>query len=552
MGNLIFWICFLLLIAVLAVSEIHRSKERKASRIRKLRDDQDSDADTCFSETQFRDKSGMLDYLRGIKPEDEVIDGITAHDLMLEEIYVRMNRCVSGAGAEYLNCRFRMMSSSPDEIAKTRNETDGFINDPGKAHEIRCIIDMCPKGSDDDGFRLVSDLERANGSSVISDIIPVAALAVSFCIMPLFMKAGTVAAIISLCFCIGTYFSGRSRMEGSLKGLAFCLKYIRCASRLSECGVSGFDQYRDLSGLAKAAFLIPYKDQTTSNPLSLLFDYVRMITHIDLISYKIRIAGIRANTDRIKNLYTDIGRLDCLTAVASYLAKRDHCDAVITDDDRLVTKGIYHPLVNGAVKNDIDTARGILLTGSNASGKSTFLKAVGISTLFAQSFGIAFADTFETGRCKLLTSMALSDNLLGGESYYVVEARSLKRICDAASCGRSLCIIDEVLRGTNTVERIAASTAILKHLARPGVFLFAATHDLELPGMLKGFIDCFYFTEEIQDGEVVFPYVLNEGTTDRTNAIRLLSAMEFDNGITTEAQNLVDKYRNSGKWVMTN
>ena len=552
MGNLIFWICFLLLIAALAVSEIHRNKEKKASRIRKLRDDHDSDADTYFSDTLFRDESGMLEYLCGIFPDDEMIDGITASDLMLRDIYGRMNRCVSGAGAEYLNCRFRMMSTSSDDIARTRDEINNYIKDAEKAHELRGIIDICPKETDEDGFALVSGLERADGSSIVSDILPVVALIVSLCIMPLFVKVGTVLAIISLIFCIGTYFSGRSRMEENLKGLAFCLKYIRCAEKLSENGVPGFDTYKGIFGLAKAAFLIPYKDQTTSNPLSILFDYVRMITHVDLVSYKIRIAGIRTNTELIKSLYTDIGKLDCLIAVASYLSGKDHCDAVITDDDRFIAKGIYHPLVNGAVKNDIDTTRGILLTGSNASGKSTFLKAVGISTLFAQSFGIAFADRFEIGRCKLLTSMALTDNLLGGESYYVVEARSLKRICDAASAGRSLCIIDEVLRGTNTVERIAASTAILKYLAREGVILFAATHDLELPGLLGDYIDCFYFTEEIKENEVVFPYVLNEGTTDRTNAIRLLSALDFDREITKEATNYVDNYRNSGKWVMTN
>ena len=551
MGNVIFWICFLLLIAALVVSGIHQSRSVKASRIKKLADDYDSDTDSCYSDCAFRNDSAMLKYLCDRYPDDSVLDEITISDLLLSQLYSRMNRCVSGAGEEYLNCRFRMMHSSSDEADRIRDEIEQYISDPQGAHKARVILDKCPKNPDDDGFMLISDLAGSDKSGVLADILPVAALLVSVCIMPFFMRVGTVAAIISLCVCIGTYFSGRSRMEDDLKGLALCLKYLRCAKLLADSQYSRFETYRGIFGLAKAAFLIPYKDGTTSNPLSILFDYVRMITHIDLIAYKIRIAKITEKIDEIRNLYMDIGRLDAVIATASYISQKDHCKVTIADDDRLNAKGLYHPLVNDAVKNDINTTGGMLLTGSNASGKSTFLKAIGISTLFAQSFGIAFADSYETKRYELFTSMALSDDLLAGESYYVVEARSIKRICDAASSGGCLCIIDEVLRGTNTVERIAASCAILRFLCRPNVLMFAATHDLELPKMLSDDVEAYYFTEEIIDNEVVFPYVLHKGTTDRTNAIRLLSALGFDHSVTDTSNRLAEEYRKSGKWKMT-
>ena len=110
--------------------------------------------------------------------------------------------------------------------------------------------------------------------------------------------------------------------------------------------------------------------------------------------------------------------------------------------------------------------------------------------------------------------MALRDNLAGGESYYIVEIKALKRILDMTEQRTKentppvLCFVDEVLRGTNTVERIAASSQILRSLSERGVLCFAATHDIELTELLKDYYTNYHFAEEICDGDVVFNYQL--------------------------------------------
>ena len=147
----------------------------------------------------------------------------------------------------------------------------------------------------------------------------------------------------------------------------------------------------------------------------------------------------------------------------------------------------------------------------------------------------------------LYTSMALSDNILSEESYYVVEARSIKRICDASSAP-CLCIIDEVLNGTNTTERIAASSRILKYLCKPNVLCFAATHDLELSYLLEDDMDCYFFTEEITGDNVTFPFIIHKGRSDRTNAIRLLAMLGFDEEIVRSADRDVQHYLKTGNW----
>ena len=113
----------------------------------------------------------------------------------------------------------------------------------------------------------------------------------------------------------------------------------------------------------------------------------------------------------------------------------------------------------------------------------------------------------------------------------------------------SLCIIDEVFRGTNTVERIAASTALLEFLGKGKCLCFAATHDRELCTLLKDSYEMYHFTEEINEDNVTFPFLLKKGVSDTTNAIRLLDMLGFDEAITDKANKLVDHYKNTGNWT---
>ncbi len=146
--------------------------------------------------------------------------------------------------------------------------------------------------------------------------------------------------------------------------------------------------------------------------------------------------------------------------------------------------------------------------------------------------------------------MALTDSILNGESYFIVEIKSLKRILDAGDEGIPvLCCIDEVLRGTNTVERIAASTQILKSLATDVYIPFAATHDIELTQILEGIYSNYHFGEEVTADDVKFNYLLQEGRAQSRNAIRLLQVMDYDKRIIEVADAMVEAFVNKGTWV---
>ena len=285
------------------------------------------------------------------------------------------------------------------------------------------------------------------------------------------------------------------------------------------------------------------RQQHGGDPLSILMDYVNMILHLDLICFHSMLKEVRAHLSDIDRMAELIGRTECCLAVASWRASLTNgwCSPKFWQTDpaggALEIEGLYHPLLSEPVKNSIHAGRGVLVTGSNASGKSTFLKSAALCALLAQTVHTCPAESFCGGLYRIFTSMALRDDLESGESYYIVEIRALKRILDAVEADPApvLCFVDEVLRGTNTVERIAASTQVLKSLHRPGVLCFAATHDIELTRLLEADYDNYHFEEQVEGDDIRFSYQLLPGRAGTRNAIRLLGVIGYDEKIIREA-----------------
>ena len=111
-----------------------------------------------------------------------------------------------------------------------------------------------------------------------------------------------------------------------------------------------------------------------------------------------------------------------------------------------------------------------------------------------------------------------------------------------------LCFVDEVLRGTNTAERIAASSRILRYLAEKKALVFAATHDLELTSLLADVYENYHFSEQVEENIVVFDYRLKPGKATSRNALKLLEMMEYPKVITDDANKAVEGFLSTGEW----
>jgi DNA mismatch repair ATPase MutS len=127
--------------------------------------------------------------------------------------------------------------------------------------------------------------------------------------------------------------------------------------------------------------------------------------------------------------------------------------------------------------------------------------------------------------------MAMRDNISDGDSYFIVEIKSLKRILDLTQNYPCTCYIDEILRGTNTIERIAASASVLDYLHSQNCLCVAASHDIELTNILADKFDNYHFCEQVTNDGIIFDYKLKHGASTTRNAIRLLSFMGFHSEI---------------------
>ena len=340
------------------------------------------------------------------------------------------------------------------------------------------------------------------------------------------------------------------------------------------------------AGLSRKAFFLTSKNTDGGDPSQIVMEYIRLLTHVDILVYNSLLKEVQGKKEAIMKLIDNIGELDACISIASFremlslwcrpefvdghqkkessrLQEKAHdtWKATGISENRagehtwtasriqMQVEDLYHPLLTEAVANSFQVSGGTLVTGSNASGKSTFLKNVAMNSILAQTLGTCTCSSYRAPFLKVMTSMALRDDMESGESYFIVEIKSLKRILDESKKPEPLlCIIDEVLRGTNTIERIAASSRILAALNQNWVLSFAATHDIELSYILDSLYDNYHFEEEVKEKEVVFSYILKKGRATSRNAIWLLDMLEYDPKIVEGAAKAARDFEEKGVW----
>ena len=170
-----------------------------------------------------------------------------------------------------------------------------------------------------------------------------------------------------------------------------------------------------------------------SDLFGLILEYVRILFHLDLIKFNSMLAQLRGRQEEIDALLTVTGRIDAMISIVSWRETLPfYAVPRLEDKAAFSVQELYHPLLAEPVSNSIEAVRPILLTGSNASGKSTFLKAAALCALLSQTVGIAPAKNYRGSCYRIFTSMALRDSLQDGESYFIVEIKSLRRILEAS------------------------------------------------------------------------------------------------------------------------
>ncbi len=261
-----------------------------------------------------------------------------------------------------------------------------------------------------------------------------------------------------------------------------------------------------------------------------LIEYVNIQLLMDVNALYFASHELRSRAANLLRLIQTVGEIDAAIAVASWRLgapgwSRPH---FVPPTEPATMAALRHPLVDHAVPNSVSLAppHGVLITGSNMSGKSTFLRTVGVNTVLAQTINTCVAERYAAPVYHVRTCIGRGDDLLAGKSYYLVEVESVLALVNASqSAAPHLFMFDELFRGTNAVERIAAGEAVLRSLveARKPHVVLAATHDGELVDLLQDSYVVYHFGDAIGPNGLVFDYHLTEGPATSRNAITLLT-----------------------------
>lgn len=474
---------------------------------------------------------------------DPQVDDITWDDLDMDWVFRRVNSCQSSVGEQVLYQQLHRLTPP----AHWEEFLEHLDSRPEERNALWLILSRMGKRRS--GYGLPSFLFDPTEFSLflgplygVFAWLPLLSLPVVF----FYPMVGGSVLVGTICWNVILYYLGKRWVQGELESLrAFSALLGTCHSLektltfsplKKELGES-LECFKPLRGRLSRESL-----STGSADLDLIQEYIHILTLRDLRLYRKTKQFLLPRTEELHRLFQAVGLVDMAVSTLSFRATLPQwCAPSFIQENKLEFSGLFHPLLGDPVPNDGDFPRDVLLTGSNASGKSTFLKALAVNAILGQSLSTCGAEKYCFRPGPVVTSMAVRDDITAGESYFVAEVRSLKRLTDAAKTGACLLFIDEILKGTNTVERLAASQAVLEELARRDCVCVAATHDRELTQRLKEQYANYHFQEEITSQGIYFDYTLRPGPADTQNAIRLLDLTGFSRATVQRAWDLAEK-----------
>ncbi len=545
-------------IALLIAKGIYDSYNEKKKLHFKLLNSFGTVSDQEYSEEKLK---SLKSYYEAVKDTFD-IDDITWNDLELEELYMVLNNTVSAVGEEYLYAMLRKPQFDEAEMEERERLISFFGTEVEKRLSVQKALYQIGKNRKHSVYACMEFMKTLKGGANLLHWGSCLALVASVVLAFLVPTVGVFLIFSVATINMFTYMKHRTNLEMCLTTITNVVRLLYAAEDLGKLEIPEVKEYTDKMkqlnqnfAAFKRNFWIIGSRKPTGDIMDMLVSYVRMLFHLDLIKFNNMMKLYEKHAEDLKVLYEAAGYLDALCAVASFralLGTEGFCVPVLFKERTPVyeVEGLYHPLLENPVRNSIFTGRSVLLTGSNASGKSTFLKSVAIGALLAQTIHTVPATSYKGSYFQILSSMALRDNMQGNESYFIVEIKSLKRIYEAAKAPVcTLCFVDEVLRGTNTVERIAASRVVLAGLANNGRTLcFAATHDIELTYLLEQECDNYHFEETVTDDKVEFDYMLKEGRATSRNAIKLLRMLGYPEEIIKKAEHSAEQFLKTGEW----
>jgi len=476
-----------------------------------------------------------------------ILSDKTCNDLDFEELFMFVDRTNSKVGQQFLYNKLRTIPLDSKEI----NTHETLIEKFSKDQNFRISVqNQLSKLSNSDSFYI---------SSLFQDehlkpprwlfVVPILSFANALALLLLFIDPQMIFVIIGVFIInIGIHYWNKRNLNQYIGSLPQLLRLNRVAKELfehhslKEINPNLLKSIKIINKLRNRMTFFSIESKVKGEFQALFWLVIELFRILFLLE-PLLLFGILKQLDtkrkEIDDVFVFVGQIDSLISITSLRKGLEkYCIPQITQNEKeLIANEIYHPLIYDCIKNNIHVDKqSILLTGSNMSGKTSFIRTIGINVITALTLNTCFAKNFATPRMKVFSAIRISDDLMNDKSYYFEEVLTIKEMINQdANEKPNLFLLDEIFKGTNTVERISAGKSVLSSLSKAKNIVFVSTHDIELADLLKDEFELYHFSEKVDDKNVDFDYKLKNGKLKNRNAIKILQINDYPDSIISEA-----------------
>jgi hypothetical protein len=476
-----------------------------------------------------------------------------AEDLDLNNIFNFIDRTNSKPGKQYLYKKLFIPETSIETLLDLDNKIE-LLNIPRP--DLEDFEQELSKLNSTDAYYLAELFLKEHELLMASPMrlfVRLSGIAIIGLAVSLFIIPNPVCFMILLLLIVGNIalrYSIKNKISSYTRSLPQLIILHSVSKKLlKKISFDNDEQVKEslnnLSGLNRTLNLVNFESKMASNPDNFgyaVYKLLKILFLLEPLMFITSVKRINRYRDDIKVLYDYVAEMDSLIAILSVRKGLPHYSKPVfyTESLQMELTDMFHPLIYNCVPNSISTRtdEGVLITGSNMSGKTTFIRSIAINTLLAQTIYTTCTSLYKAPILKIQTSIRTTDDLGGHTSYFQAEALSILDIINKSRDDeqvKSLIIIDEIFRGTNTIERIAAAKSVLTYLTDNKNFVFVSTHDLELAELLDNDYAVYSFEETVNDTRLVFDYKMKTGVLKNKNGIAILETIGYPESVVEDA-----------------
>ncbi|SDS02938.1 MutS domain V [Polaribacter sp. KT25b] len=473
-------------------------------------------------------------------------------DFDIDAVFKFIDRTSSKIGQQYLYFKLRTIGSISD-LLEFNKLTTTFLKD--KELSISCQLEISKLNNNNSYYfeELINDkqLDKPKHLWLVKGLTITAISSIILLFFyPIFSLLLVPVFSANLFFhyknkhSVAYYLNGVNELSKALKVSQKLVKSNKIVAHFKD--ISFIDKIKSIQ--LKTEFIAFEKNVSDEYLFFFWFaaEMIKILFNVEYLMFYSFLEAITRERKNIEKLFLFIGKIDAAISTASLKASNlKICTPTFNETNELNVKEIYHPLIENCISNNLNLSnKSMLLTGSNMSGKTTFIRTIAVNSILAQTLHICFADVYSAPYYKVFSSIRITDDLLDDTSYYLQEVLNVKELINAADDNNPcLFVLDEIFKGTNTVERISGGKSILSYLNKKQHTVFVSTHDIELTELLqKDDYNLFHFSEQIENNELFFDHKIKKGKLKTRNAIKILELYKYPSEIIKDAKKIESTY----------